>query len=321
MENDDMRNDDAEWNQIQYTPRYSLDPLRTLLSDAQQATTTMQQFSVEPYLYLSMLAYAKPNERLQMFRNRFQFFSDDNEEKRFAVSPAECPGFASETMIIVFRGTVLSDIADLRSDRSLLFGQQKYSLADDPRFQNEVNEVDVLAEHFLSIQPEGRIILTGHSLGGTIAYEIAKAFPDFDVITFNMGSFANRVVQHNMIMQQRSGVGLHIRAHNDKLSSNPGDDGSFRNILVTVRLPDSPGLNLFPYHGVEFMYQNIGQIDEAILRRLGYQEGGRRRRRKARTKLRKSATSKRPHKARKPRKPSLKRTKNKARTVSKLRRK
>lgn len=306
------------------TPTFStLDPLRLFLNRSRQEAVALQMenFSVEPYLYLCKLAYDTPSDRLrnQYFQNRFHIFHDryqnpDNFEKRFAVTCSRLP----KTLIIVFKGTDSSDFADLRSDMRLTHAQLP-ATEYNARVFSENSHVNVLAQDFLQGTPNGQVILTGHSLGGAIACDISKAHPTFDVVTFNMGSYGNRMIREEHA-RPRTGVGLHIRAHGDIISSNAGDDGSHRNVLVTVRLPDTPGVNPLSYHGVEFLLNNVGQINAAILRRLGYQQGGRRRR-QIKGKLRKPTTSRKTRKTRKSRKARKSRkssSKSKRKTSRKL---
>ena len=270
----------------EHTGEYSLNTLRRFLTEQALAARAFRRFSILPYLVLCKLSYDSPdirNENMQQYRSfNFEFFIH-NELKRFAVTTPTLPN----TLILVFRGTVLSDAEDRASDGPLLMGERRMGpFSADPRVGRELAAATQLGRMFLAEKAEqghtGRVVLTGHSLGGRIAYEITKAHPEYDVVTFNMGSHANRVIREEIApQQQRPGVGLHIKAHDDRLSGNVGDDGSDRNVVVQVRLPPSSS-KLTPYHGVKLLLSYSYQIDDAVRRRLGdqvrIQQGGKRKR-------------------------------------------
>ena len=69
---------------------------------------------------------------------------------------------------------------DLRSDNAILWGLEK----QDKRFKNAQSHLNKVTNKY----GDNNIIVTGHSLGGSISEQIARNNPNLNSIAFNRGS-------------------------------------------------------------------------------------------------------------------------------------
>ncbi|MDR0607927.1 MAG: lipase family protein [Candidatus Peribacteria bacterium] len=87
-------------------------------------------------------------------------------------------------ILICYRGTDFSDVKDILSDVQIIFGMN----AIDVRIKESLTFYDQVNIKYATYKKR----ITGHSLGGTICYIVAKhRFPD-RTITFNPGSAPNK---------------------------------------------------------------------------------------------------------------------------------
>ena len=152
----------------------------------------IESFKTSPsriYALASSIAY-QPNyyseEHNRYFeRERKTIFYEDTPILTILASHCEKKNGELETVyIIAFRGTKPMEIADLRADINIIFNKQD----EDLRFDRCRAQV----ESFCSIPKykKSRIVLTGHSLGGTIAMYVASEL-NLPCIVFNPGSSVN----------------------------------------------------------------------------------------------------------------------------------
>lgn len=80
--------------------------------------------------------------------------------------------------VVSFRGTVPSDMKDLSADASILMSVQKAH----PRFQESVDHTKKVVAKY-----GPNVVLTGHSLGGSIADHVSKE-TDLPAVVYNPGS-------------------------------------------------------------------------------------------------------------------------------------
>ena len=69
---------------------------------------------------------------------------------------------------------------DLRSDNAILWGLEK----QDKRFKNAQSHLNKVKNKY----GDNNIIVTGHSLGGSISEQLARSNPNINSIAFNRGS-------------------------------------------------------------------------------------------------------------------------------------
>ena len=80
--------------------------------------------------------------------------------------------------VIAFRGTELTDMNDLRSNKQMFFD------LENPQFDSARNFVKEKIAEISFHDPDAKISLTGHSLGGTLAQLIAYE-NELEALTFN----------------------------------------------------------------------------------------------------------------------------------------
>ncbi|GHW02928.1 hypothetical protein AGMMS50249_7140 [candidate division SR1 bacterium] len=86
--------------------------------------------------------------------------------------------------LIIYRGTDFTDIKDIFSDVQIVLGTNSV----DKRVEESLNFYDQVKTSY----PDYEIWISGHSLGGTIAFIIAKHRQPNRTITFNPGSAPNK---------------------------------------------------------------------------------------------------------------------------------
>lgn len=155
-----------------------------LFADTDQRVAFLRQVSV----VASKLVYLFPSQRL---RTVFDFLYDEQLSDNDTAVYVQEQTSASErcTVVVAFRGTVMKDLRaldDLLSDVALIAG----GLHKTSRFQS-------ILERFLQIRRKYRhcrLVLTGHSLGGTLAFEISRLMHKardpawYRTFVFNAGS-------------------------------------------------------------------------------------------------------------------------------------
>jgi len=130
-----------------------------------------------PCAYISDRVYLDPFSRprhifgftLDEKYNEFEFALYVNAEKKIR--------------ILGYRGTEVTEVKDYVSDLHIVFGTQSWN----DRFNSSVKVYEDAKKAYPDYQ--GRV--TGHSLGGTIAYFITKKFQPDRCVVFNPGSSAN----------------------------------------------------------------------------------------------------------------------------------
>ncbi len=85
--------------------------------------------------------------------------------------------------ILWYRWTEISEAKDYISDVNIIIGTHAFN----ERFQDSINIYDTIAKEY----PDDIKVLTGHSLGGTICYMLAKDKNPDRTVVFNPGSSAN----------------------------------------------------------------------------------------------------------------------------------
>ena len=128
-------------------------------------------------------AYIADRVYLDPFTRPRHIFGFELEEKFNEFEYALYVNHEKKTWIIGYRGTEVTAIKDYISDLNILLGTQAWN----ERFSHSVH----VYEEAKKIYPEYHSIVTGHSLGGTIAYFIAKKFLPDRCVGFNPGSSAN----------------------------------------------------------------------------------------------------------------------------------
>ncbi len=130
-----------------------------------------------PYAYMSDRVYFNPFERPR------HIFGYELDEKCNEFEYALYVNHAIKTWAIAYRGTEVTAIKDYISDLNILLGTQSWN----DRFNSSVK----VYEEAKKMYPDYHSVVTGHSLGGTIAYFIAKKFKPDRCVGFNAGSSAN----------------------------------------------------------------------------------------------------------------------------------
>jgi hypothetical protein len=85
--------------------------------------------------------------------------------------------------VLAMRGTVPTDLRDLRSDKALLLGRT----ASDPRYKQSLQTYDKVKAHYGG----GDVHVTGHSLGGHLSNMVARK-RGARATTFNAGQSATK---------------------------------------------------------------------------------------------------------------------------------
>lgn len=130
-----------------------------------------------PAAYVSDRVYLNPFERPR------HIFGYELDEKFNEFEYALYVNHEKKTWIIGYRGTEVTAVKDYISDLNILLGTQSWN----DRFNHSVQ----VYEDAKKTYPDYHSIVTGHSLGGTIAYFIAKKFIPDRCVGFNPGSSAN----------------------------------------------------------------------------------------------------------------------------------
>lgn len=130
-----------------------------------------------PCAYISDRTYLNPFERPR------HIFGYELDEKFNDFEYALYVNHAEKKRIIGYRGTEITAVKDYISDLHILLGTQSWNA----RFDASVHVYDEAKKMY----PDYHSIVTGHSLGGTIAYFIAKRFMPDRCVVFNPGSSAN----------------------------------------------------------------------------------------------------------------------------------
>lgn len=130
-----------------------------------------------PCAYISDRVYLNPFERPR------HIFGFELDEKFNEFEYALYVNHAKKTWIIGYRGTEVTAVKDYISDLNILLGTQSWN----ERFNASVH----VYEEAKKMYPDYHSVVTGHSLGGTIAYFIAKKFLPDRCVGFNPGSSAN----------------------------------------------------------------------------------------------------------------------------------
>lgn len=105
--------------------------------------------------------------------------------------------------VIAYRGTDTNNNGDLIADAHILFGLEEYSF----RFANATAVATQAMRRF----GEGRVRVTGHSLGGTQALHVSKKF-DLQAYVFNPGAGATLGLQDFL-----SGLGKSVGAEQESM--------------------------------------------------------------------------------------------------------
>lgn len=130
-----------------------------------------------PCAYISDRIYLNPFERPR------HIFGYELDEKYNDIESALYVNHTTKTWILGYRGTEITELKDYMSDLHILFGTQAWNT----RFNASVQSY----ENAKKAYPDYHSIITGHSLGGTIAYFIAQKFNPDRCVAFNPGSSAN----------------------------------------------------------------------------------------------------------------------------------
>lgn len=151
---------------------------------------------------LANIAYAPVEERPEAFGtfNEVKGLSDE----RIAVYKDD----VNKRVNIGLRGT--ANIEDIGTDITAVIGGRR---ASNPYFQQAQSVLDkVRADN-----PEYRITVSGHSLGGSVSRELARNNPDIKAFGYNPGAFIG-----------------------DKFRTNPENFFTFRNKTDVVSMLDNP---------------------------------------------------------------------------------
>ena len=139
-----------------------------------------------------------------------------------------------DVVIVAFRGTIPTQLADLLSDATIAIGKEELG----PRFMDGEKLLANVKDQY----PDKKIILTGHSLGGTIAYYLRTKADR--VYTFNMGTFAPRELHLPNVAQKLLEYMFSTKNKNAVNYYVPGDviSAGVRLMEGAVAVPNKQGL-------------------------------------------------------------------------------
>jgi esterase/lipase len=104
--------------------------------------------------------------------NGFQLQNDFNGNKHTVYKNGK-------KVILGFRGTVPTDLEDLKTDASLVLGKHR----EHWRFKEALKTFDEVQRRY----PDSEIFTTGHSLGGALANHVARNRERVRSVSFNAG--------------------------------------------------------------------------------------------------------------------------------------
>lgn len=130
-----------------------------------------------PCAYICDRVYLNPFERPRYL------FGFELDEKFNEFEYALYVNHEKKTWILGYRGTEVTAVKDYISDLNIVLGTQAWN----DRFNSSIH----VYEEAKKAYPDYKAWVTGHSLGGTISYFIAKKFLPDRCVGFNPGSSAN----------------------------------------------------------------------------------------------------------------------------------
>jgi hypothetical protein len=121
-----------------------------------------------PYLRMAKMAYKTDRSDVGDFK-----YEETISNKGLAVYEDE----NNSIICIAYRGT--KEMEDIKSDLHVLIDRLRQS----DRFKRDYK----ITDHLIEYNRDSRFILTGHSLGGSIALELHKMYPETKCVVFNPG--------------------------------------------------------------------------------------------------------------------------------------
>jgi hypothetical protein len=141
----------------------------------------MSKNSMEYYAKLASLSYKKGADKRNLLRSTFRDLQIVKENSRDGFQVLINP--RTGKIFVSIRGTDLSTIKsaieDLGTDLALSIGQLKHT----PRFRRDDRELQKLIAKY----GKDNITITGHSLGGKLAVDLARKY-DIEAHAFNEGA-------------------------------------------------------------------------------------------------------------------------------------
>lgn len=119
---------------------------------------------------------------------------------------------SAKTVIIGFRGTVITDIRDIISDANIVLGSQDRN----ERFKASLDKYQEVEDKY----PNYKIGLTGHSLGGLIAILTGQKMGADKIVVFN-GAFGTDPQMTQLLKDSRNCVGWARKTTNYRILFDP----------------------------------------------------------------------------------------------------
>jgi len=129
--------------------------------------------SIEDYVFMSKSAYSRTNWKSMHVPKNFDILKNYSDDK--------CTVFTDNNhhVVVSVRGTDVTSMDDIKEDGRIVAG----SSMESPRTQH----VMAIAQRLRADYPDSKLTLTGHSLGGRIAANVAVKL-DVLAVTFNQGT-------------------------------------------------------------------------------------------------------------------------------------